>query len=277
MTKPHKYEYNIKRNSSPDRVTCMIGSNKKVLELGSGPGVITEKLTANNCVVTALEIDESAIEIVRHHCENVYQCDFNNPDWPLTLKDIGDFEILVAADVFEHLIDPLCFAKNLHQYFAPGGSLIVSIPHVGHAAIMACLLNSDFDYKSWGLLDKTHIRFFGLTNVQKLFEVAGYKIIEAEFVVVEPSDTELAKHWARLPSSTQKELLLGKFSRIYQVVLRVVPTGSTGNAINLVSMTVPKPNFAIFGPVTGSKFGTLLSNNLSPNFRNRMKGLLKHF
>lgn len=241
MGESHNYEYEVTPGSAPDRVVHMVGANKKILELGSGPGAITRKLFENNCRVTALEIDASAIEIVKQYCENVYPCDFNDPAWPESIPDIEQFEVLVAADVFEHLYDPWACIKVLHRYLAPDGSLVVSLPHVGHAAIMACLLDSDFDYHSWGLLDKTHIRFFGLKNMQSLFADAGLKIIEVEYVVTEPKWTELADHWKKLSANTQQSLLAGKFSSIYQVVLRAVPVEAEGVALDLVSLMVPPP------------------------------------
>lgn len=234
MDTPHKYEYEITSGSAPDRVIRMVGENKKVLEIGSGPGAITRKLFDNKCRVTALEIDPSAIEIVKQYCEGAYQCDFNDPEWPTKIPDIDQFEVLVVADVFEHLYDPWACLKKLHKYVAQNGSLVVSLSHVGHAAIIACLLDSDFDYHDWGLLDKTHIRFFGLKNMQSLFAEAGFKIVEVEFVVTDPEWTELASHWNKMPADTQRNLLDGKFSRIYQVVMRATPIAAEGEALDLM-------------------------------------------
>lgn len=242
MTQSHKYKYKITPNSAPERVVRMVQENKRVLELGSGPGTITKEMTGNGCRVTALEIDPSAIEIVRDHCEHVYPCDFNRPDWPSSLPDIGQFDVLVAADVFEHLYDPWSCLQQLNQFLSPKGSLVVSLPHVGHAAIMACLFNSNFDYQSWGLMDKTHIRFFGLKNIQSLFEDAGFKIIEVDFVVASAEDTELAQHWSQLSEDIKFAFMSGKFSNVYQVVVRAVPLSTEGQALNLVSMLVPPAN-----------------------------------
>ena len=47
------------------------------------------------------------------------------------------------------------------------------------------MLQEDFEYRNWGLLDRTHIRFFGIKNIQALFENAGLKIVHAEFVVLQ--------------------------------------------------------------------------------------------
>ena len=65
MGQRHKYEYPIDSdaNSAGAHILRMVGADKKVLEVGAGPGAITKLLkNNNNCKVTAIEIDEKAIE-----------------------------------------------------------------------------------------------------------------------------------------------------------------------------------------------------------------------
>ena len=278
MTEKHKYEYDISPNTAPERVVHMVGSDKRILELGSGPGAITQILTANNCRVTALEIDSTAIEIVRPYCENIYQCDLNYQAWPNILPDIGQFETIVAADVLEHLYDPRACLDQLHGFLAKNGSLVVSLPHVGHAAVMACLFNSDFDYHSCGLLDETHVRFFGLTNIQTLFEAAGFKIIEVDFVVANPAKTELSEQWARVPKRSQKNFLSGKFSHVYQVVLRAVPSESSGQALKLTALPIPGlERLSITNHVRNNSIGGYFASFIPSATREKITKAFKKF
>ena len=96
-----------------------------------------------------------------------------------------------------------------------------------------------FDYGPWGLLDETHIRFFGIHNIQRLFEDAGFKIIEADFVVKEPSDTEFARQWRQLAEDARAVLSRGPFATIYQVVVKAVPVEAPGEALQLATLRVP--------------------------------------
>ncbi|MFC1688127.1 methyltransferase domain-containing protein [Pseudomonadota bacterium] len=276
MEPRHRYEYEIEPGSAPDRVVRYVGKGKKVLELGSGPGAITRVLCKNECQVTALEIDPDAIEIVREFCDEVYQCDFNDDSWPLALPSKEQFQIVVAADVFEHLYDPWACMKQLHQFLSDDGSLVVSIPHVGHAAVMACLVNSDFDYHSWGLLDSTHIRFFGLTNIQSLFEDAGFKIIEVDFVVTHPDKTELAQHWKIIPERLQQALLSERFSCVYQAVIRAVPVNRPGKSLALTSQRIPKvEGFSITNRLRQNFFGGYIASLIPPGTRQSITAFFK--
>ena len=77
----HKYDYVIDRNddSAPARVVRMVGSDKRVLEIGAGPGSISRVLQeAFDCRVTALEIDNEVIPRLASSCERVYRADLND-------------------------------------------------------------------------------------------------------------------------------------------------------------------------------------------------------
>jgi 2-polyprenyl-3-methyl-5-hydroxy-6-metoxy-1,4-benzoquinol methylase len=241
MNERHKYDYKVNPNTAADKVVRMVGSDKRVLELGSGPGSITRLLKANGCRVTALELDESAISLVSEHCEQVFACDLNSADWPAKALATGKFEVVVAGDVLEHLYDPWTVLSTVRPLLSDNGYVVISLPHIGHNAIIACLLAGDFAYGPWGLLDKTHVRFFGISNLQKLFEDAGLKIVEADFVIKSPDQTEFAAHWRRLSSSVRQALASNRFGTIYQVVVKAVPTHADGQALQLASLPIPLP------------------------------------
>lgn len=237
----HNYEYQVgmDADSAPARVVRMVGENKRVMEIGAGPGSITKLLTSvSNCRVTALEIDSEAIKKLVPFCERVYQVDLNDKAWPGVVKSGDKFDVVVAADVLEHVYEPLSVLTAMKGFLNEDGYMVISIPHVGHSAIHACLLEEDFEYSDFGLLDRTHIRFFGIRNIQKLFEDAGMKIIHAEFVVRNPEHTEFANRWSKIPPEIRSALAKNPFGSVYQVVVKAVPDHAAGKAISLMSLPV---------------------------------------
>jgi 2-polyprenyl-3-methyl-5-hydroxy-6-metoxy-1,4-benzoquinol methylase len=219
----------------------IIGDGKRVLELGSGPGTITRILSnESNCRVTALEIDAEAVKKLAPYCERAYMADLNDPHWPDAIKSEGRFDAVIATDVLEHLYEPLTVLKAMKGFLNETGSIVVSVPHVGHSVIHACLLDEDFEYRDIGLLDRTHIRFFGIRNIQRLFEDAGLKIVHAEFVVREPEHTEFAKRWASTPAEIRNALAKNPFGSVYQVVVKAVPVEAAGDALVLMDALVPR-------------------------------------
>jgi 2-polyprenyl-3-methyl-5-hydroxy-6-metoxy-1,4-benzoquinol methylase len=236
----HKYEYAVDTtaDTAPARVVRMIGREQRVLEVGSGPGSITKQLKeAGRCKVTALEIDPVAIELVKPFCEAVYSADLNSSEWDKVLSG-QKFEVVLAADVLEHVYNPLAVLKKMASLVTPGGRVVLSLPHVGHCAIATCLLLEDFEYRDWGLLDRTHIRFFGLKNIQDLLQQANLAITKVEFVVRHPEETEFAAKWSQLNNVVQNALLINKFGFVYQVVLEARVMSEEYQSINLFDQPV---------------------------------------
>jgi len=275
-TKRHRYDYRVQPDSAPARVVRLTGRDKRVLELGSGPGAVTRLLKDNGCRITALEIDDQAIEIVREFCEQVHKCNLNDADWPKVLAGGAPFDVIVAADVFEHLYDPWTALAHLPALLAPGGCAVVSIPHAGHNAVIGCLASGDLEYQPFGLLDKTHIRFFGIKNIQRLFDDAGLKIVEAEMVVKTPEQTEFARSWRTLPKLLRIALAATPFGTIYQVVVRAVPKSAPGMALILADLPVPPPNSGTFsGPARRSRILGFAVSFLSLKTRSRIANTLR--
>jgi 2-polyprenyl-3-methyl-5-hydroxy-6-metoxy-1,4-benzoquinol methylase len=237
----HKYEYEtgLDSDSGPARVIRIVGEKKRVLEIGSGPGSITRLLSSvSRCRVTALDIDATSLQRLAPYCDQVYQADLNNPAWPEALAAAGKFDVLVAADVLEHVYEPLAVLKAMTQFLADWGYMVISIPHVGHAAIHACLLDENFEYGDFGLLDRTHIRFFGIRNIQQLFDDAQLKIVHAEFVVRNPEHTEFARRWSNISPEVRSALATNPFGTVYQVVVKAVRLNADGIALSLMELPV---------------------------------------
>jgi len=240
----HKYEYGVDQSlkSAPAAVVRMAGRKKRVLDVGAGPGSITKILaTDSQCAVTAVEIDLTAVERLREFCESVHVCDLNEAQWAKALEAEVPFDVVVLADVLEHLRDPQSVLAECGRLLAPDGVIVVSIPHAGHSAVIACLLESDVAYQEYGLLDRTHIRFFGLKNMQDLFDSAGLRIVEAEFVVRSPEQTELAVIWRRLGRPLKSALSDSPYGNLYQVVVKAEAGPPDRSSLRLLDLPIPAP------------------------------------
>jgi len=258
----HNYEYDVDMDSAsaPANVLRLVGFKKNVLEVGCGPGSITKNMAKGlECKVTGLEIDPDAIRRVAPYCDRIFRADLNSPDWPSLLEPGEQFDVVVAADVLEHLYDPWETLKRMASFISKDGYAVISLPHAGHAAVMSCLAAGDFQYRDWGLLDKTHIRFFCLKNMEELFAKAGLKIIEAKYVTALPEATEFADGWNRLPRSLRREMSKISHSHIYQVVIKAVPVQHSAQAIPLLP---PAKSISIKVSALRVKIGALMGERL---------------
>ncbi len=242
----HVYDYDIDLTSdvAPARVLRMVRPGSRVLEIGAGPGSITRHLSGSlGCDVVALEIDPTAIERLQPFARAVFSADLNEAGWAEMVRDReGQFDYVIAADVLEHVYDPWSVLGGMKSLLNDTGSVILSLPHVGHAAVAACLIDEDFEYRPVGLLDRTHIRFFGIKNIDELYRSQGLVIEQAEFVVRTPEMTEFARRWRALPAKVQGVLQANRFAHVYQVVSRAVPVERASASVDLMTQQVVPPD-----------------------------------
>lgn len=87
------------------------------------------------------------------------------------------FDVILCADVLEHLVNPYDVIKKMHPYLKNNGVFITSLPNIRQMQMLKQIyINGDFKYTDAGILDKTHLRFFCKKNMIELFENNGYVI-----------------------------------------------------------------------------------------------------
>jgi len=149
----------------------------KLLELGAGDGATLR--TAKALGIAAYTVGIDLVEAVPAPDGlppvDLFLCG-NIESMPLDLPS-GPFDVVLCADVLEHLVDPWRVVRRLADQLRPGGLLLSSIPNVrNHRVLAQVVLRGDFRYAPAGLLDRSHLRFFCRRNIRELFEQAGLVI-----------------------------------------------------------------------------------------------------
>ena len=86
--------------------------------------------------MTAVETDEAAIERLKSACERIYRVNLNEDSWPEVLRDGGPFDVVVVADVLEHLYDPWTALTQIKDLIHEDGQIVMSIPHAGYSGML---------------------------------------------------------------------------------------------------------------------------------------------
>jgi SAM-dependent methyltransferase len=87
------------------------------------------------------------------------------------------FDLILAADVLEHVRDPKTVLADLHHVLDPAGRLLVSVPNFGHWYPRLRVLSGSFDYDRRGILDAGHLRFFTRRSFDRLIDISGLDIV----------------------------------------------------------------------------------------------------
>src|SRR5262249_16497031 len=201
-------EVDVNANPTDAAIVEFLGNGKHVLELGCGSGHMSRTLCDRDCPVVGIEIDRPAAEAAAEHCRRVIAADLDYLDFD---HEIGPdrFDVIVAADVLEHLKDPVSVLKGLRQFLSPQGYLVTSIPNVAHLSVRLALLQGRFPYGANGVLDRTHLRFFTLESIERLLDDAGFvigQIHRTQKLPADPASFEVPYDTSTIPAGILERL-----------------------------------------------------------------------
>ena len=235
MTK-HRYAHEIdpKGGSAAARLARLVQPGQKVLELGTGPGTVTRILHSKGCKVTGVEMDPETLAMCQPFCEKTLQANLEDSHWHVSLHN-EKFDVVLCADVLEHLRDPRPLLSLLPSFLNVQGFVLMSLPNASHLTVVASLMAGRFPYQGKGLLDNTHLRFFGREDIDALLRECGLVWQKWETVQVDPAQAELQSFWNRLEAQDQAYLRERcADGLVYQHVVKAYPTSASGQMVKLM-------------------------------------------
>jgi 2-polyprenyl-3-methyl-5-hydroxy-6-metoxy-1,4-benzoquinol methylase len=97
-------------------------------------------------------------------------------------SDTASYDVIIAGDILEHVVDPATLLKDVRDHLVPGGQILVSVPNFGHWYPRGKVALGRFDYDQRGPLDHTHLRFFTRRTFERLVNDCGLVIAERDVV-----------------------------------------------------------------------------------------------
>ena len=100
----------------------------RLLDLGCGDGVLLDRLSPLSTRVEGLDVDETGLTLAaqelahRTNCRLCQGCGYQLP------YRSGCFDLVVSADVIEHLVDPERHLREAARVLGPRGTLLLTTP-----------------------------------------------------------------------------------------------------------------------------------------------------
>lgn len=208
-------------------VVTLVDEGSRVLELGPATGYMTQAFKSRGCTVVGIELDQEMAINAEKFTDRMIVGDIDKLDLE---EELGDerFDAIVAADVLEHLRDPLKVLVELKKFLQPGGAFVVSFPNVAHGSVRLSLLSGRFDYQDIGLLDSTHLRFFTRESFEKLLDEAelGLAVLHRHELNLDAS--EVPFDIDAVPPEVREQLENDPDARTYQYVVKALPMALPG-------------------------------------------------
>ncbi|MBI3802798.1 MAG: glycosyltransferase [Nitrospirae bacterium] len=229
------------------RIGRMIEAGSTVLELGPATGYFTRYLSEIlKCTVDCIEWSEEMAQCAAPYCREMWVADLDQINLYSRFKE-GTYDYIIAADVLEHLRDPWRVVEMCRPLLRTGGKLLLSIPNIGHAALVGDLLKGNFEYRDEGLLDRTHLRFFTRKSVLYMLRSSGFRVDSFDANIVMPEYTEYKYHLEFLPIILRQQLLSHADALTYQFIVSATVGKMTEEQWETLSLpnVSSKPSFQV--------------------------------
>lgn len=139
--------------------------NLNILEIGGGAGS-TLLFLKNEGIASEIHLFD-LVDLVedKTQFDSLSFGDVENKEYP-----VNTFDIVILADVLEHLMEPQNTIKNAKNSLKNGGKMLISLPNIRFIkALYKIFIKGSFEYEESGIFDKTHMRFFCKSDMIALF------------------------------------------------------------------------------------------------------------
>lgn len=166
------------RQTRPEMLPYIPDHASRILDVGCGSGQFGAQLRHTGREVWGAELNPEAAAAAKLVLDHAFCGDIETlmPQLPPTY-----FDCIIFNDVLEHLVDPFSMLRNIQPLLAPGGVVVASIPNVRYFFnIRELLVDRQWRYRNYGIMDRTHLRFFTRYSMADMFVDAGYVVQKIE-------------------------------------------------------------------------------------------------
>lgn len=159
-------------------------AGKSALDVGCGAGLLTEPLARLGASVTGIDASPEVIAVAREHAAAMaLAIDYRAGD----VQELqGQFDLVTAMEVIEHVAEPSAFLNALAKRLAPDGLLILSTPNAtAWSRLMMITIGEGLGRIPKGTHDFEN--FIGPDRMKTLLGDTGLKCLDTEGIAWSPT------------------------------------------------------------------------------------------
>lgn len=172
-----KYRFSNEPTGIHRLVIDRVPEGSRVLDIGCASGYVGEYLIKEKgCKFFGVEPNLRSAEEAK---KAGYELVINTSVEAALTSFVGEeFDVIILADVLEHLVEPASILADVKKLLKADGQIILSLPNIAHYSIRLKMLVGNFESTETGILDKTHLHHYTLEAATRLFESAGLTVTE---------------------------------------------------------------------------------------------------
>lgn len=163
-------------NTRSDLIEALTFVPRTALDIGCGAGATGAYLKKKHpeTKVWGIELNKAAADIAATRLDKVISGKFEEINLEAEGIAKGSLDLVLCADVLEHLYNPWQVLVDLKEYLSEQGRIVISIPNIRYLPLLDDLARGYWRYAEMGILDITHLRFFTLKDLQRFIFETGY-------------------------------------------------------------------------------------------------------
>jgi 2-polyprenyl-3-methyl-5-hydroxy-6-metoxy-1,4-benzoquinol methylase len=156
-------------------IVSMVGTGVRVLDIGCHDGVIGRKIMDAGNEVVGVDISTKAVALAQAKGLEAYQMDITEDDQ--LLFDKASFDVVIAGEIIEHIIDTDKFLLKIRDTLKPNGKLVLTTPNIASIGRRILLMLGRNPLTETRLDENAagHIRYFTKRTLFELLQDNGFK------------------------------------------------------------------------------------------------------
>jgi 2-polyprenyl-3-methyl-5-hydroxy-6-metoxy-1,4-benzoquinol methylase len=167
----------IYKNHGNAPLLALIDSEpRRVLDVGCGAGDNAGLISAKypGCEIHGVTHSAAEAEIAKLRMKTCWVFDIEK-EIPAELTAMK-FDAVILSHVLEHLRDPAAILDRFASLVLRGGCVIIAVPNTLSWGMRWQFLRGNFEYRSDGVLDDTHLRFFTFVTADRYLLAKSRKL-----------------------------------------------------------------------------------------------------
>jgi SAM-dependent methyltransferase len=164
----------------PDLSRLIPLSARVVLDVGCGRGELAAayRRLNPNARLLAIDSDPGMVAAARDRYDECAVAEARSASLPFDIPH--GIDCIVYSAVLEHLPDPFAMLARHAEALSPDGMMLICVSNVEHWSLTERLLRGAFHYEESGLLDRRHLRWFGLDTLPRGLHEIGLVPIDVQ-------------------------------------------------------------------------------------------------